>query len=361
MSRSTPTATGSAARSTRTRRTRTASSAPELLVRHYEWAGLRRPGDHRPLGAGRPRPSTKKLLVIPSTELNAVAGDARRRARARTRGRGRPGRSAGEFAPLAGGRRLDRGERRRPVPRPHLLERPAHRAVVGLRRACSGSRSGTRAASSSSAAATRRSTGTRRSSAAAVQRARDRRLAPPRLRQRLRLDVGARGRATQAAVLDALRAGAFYGSTGPEIHAVEVSDDEVVVRCSPAASVTLYSGRRRGARANAGRLGYPNARRCSSATRRADHGRRARSGPARGAVRPGRGAAARRDEGLDEPAVDRVAAIEQLAARAVRPARDRRRHHRRRGSPRPRRRTGSTWRSSTAATSPARRRARRRS
>jgi hypothetical protein len=32
----------------------------------------------------------------------------------------------------------------------------------------------------------------------------------------------------------------------------------VTVRCSPAASVTLYTGRRRGARANAGRLGYPN-------------------------------------------------------------------------------------------------------
>jgi len=59
-------------------------------------------------------------------------------------------------------------------------------------------------------------------------------------------------------VLDALRAGRFYGSTGPEIRGVDVSDDEVLVRCSPAASVTLYCGRWRGARANAGRLGYPN-------------------------------------------------------------------------------------------------------
>ena len=63
---------------------------------------------------------------------------------------------------------------------------------------------------------------------------------------------------SQQAVLEALRAGAFYGSTGPEIRGVEVSDDDVVVRCSPAESVTLYSGRMRGARANAGRLGYPN-------------------------------------------------------------------------------------------------------
>jgi hypothetical protein len=59
-------------------------------------------------------------------------------------------------------------------------------------------------------------------------------------------------------VLDALRAGTFYGSTGPEIRGVEVSDDEVIVDCSPAESVTLYCGRTRGARVNAGRLGYPN-------------------------------------------------------------------------------------------------------
>jgi hypothetical protein len=63
---------------------------------------------------------------------------------------------------------------------------------------------------------------------------------------------------TQEAVLDALRTGMFYGSTGPEIRDIEVSDGDVVVRCSPAEAVTLYSGRWRGARANAGRLGYPN-------------------------------------------------------------------------------------------------------
>jgi len=63
---------------------------------------------------------------------------------------------------------------------------------------------------------------------------------------------------TQAAVLEALRTGRFYGSTGPRIDAVDVSDGDVTVRCSPAASVTLYTGRRRGARANAGRLGYPH-------------------------------------------------------------------------------------------------------
>jgi hypothetical protein len=63
---------------------------------------------------------------------------------------------------------------------------------------------------------------------------------------------------TAEAVLQALRNGAFYGSTGPTIESVEATDGEVTVRCSPAASVTLYTGRRRGARVNAGRLGYPN-------------------------------------------------------------------------------------------------------
>jgi hypothetical protein len=74
---------------------------------------------------------------------------------------------------------------------------------------------------------------------------------------------------SQDAVLDALRTGAFYGSTGPEIHGVEVTDSEVTVRCSPAAAVTLYTGRARGARVNAGRLGYPNG---ASAVERNDAG-----------------------------------------------------------------------------------------
>lgn len=69
--------------------------------------------------------------------------------------------------------------------------------------------------------------------------------------------VRARDR-TAEAVLEALRNGAFYGSTGPTIEAVDAGDGHVTVRCSPAASVTLYTGRRRGARVNAGRLGYPN-------------------------------------------------------------------------------------------------------
>jgi hypothetical protein len=62
---------------------------------------------------------------------------------------------------------------------------------------------------------------------------------------------------TQEAVLDALRTGSFYSSTGPELHALEADEASVTVACSPAASVTLVCERRRGARANAGRLGYP--------------------------------------------------------------------------------------------------------
>jgi hypothetical protein len=50
----------------------------------------------------------------------------------------------------------------------------------------------------------------------------------------------------------------FYASTGPQLRTVDVNDGEVLVRCSPARSVTLYSGRWRGARANAGRLGVPH-------------------------------------------------------------------------------------------------------
>ena len=54
----------------------------------------------------------------------------------------------------------------------------------------------------------------------------------------------------------ALAAGSFYGSSGPLLHDVAVDGEEVEVRCSPARSVTLVSGRTEGAAVNAGRLGY---------------------------------------------------------------------------------------------------------
>jgi hypothetical protein len=59
-----------------------------------------------------------------------------------------------------------------------------------------------------------------------------------------------------ASVLGALRTGRFYGSTGPEIHDVQMDNGAVVVRCSPARSVTLLTGRSSGTSVNAGRLGY---------------------------------------------------------------------------------------------------------
>ena len=58
------------------------------------------------------------------------------------------------------------------------------------------------------------------------------------------------------AVLAGLAAGSFYGSSGPVLHDVAVDGEEIEVRCSPARSVTLVSGRTEGAAVNAGRLGY---------------------------------------------------------------------------------------------------------
>jgi hypothetical protein len=61
---------------------------------------------------------------------------------------------------------------------------------------------------------------------------------------------------SQAAVLDALDSGCFYSSTGPLILDACAGDGAVEVRCSPCRSVTLCTGRERGAAVNAGRLGY---------------------------------------------------------------------------------------------------------
>ena len=64
---------------------------------------------------------------------------------------------------------------------------------------------------------------------------------------------------TQAAVLDALRSGAFYGSTGPEIDARRGDRRRGHGALQPGRERRRSTpGRRRGARANAGRLGYPH-------------------------------------------------------------------------------------------------------
>ena len=57
---------------------------------------------------------------------------------------------------------------------------------------------------------------------------------------------------TREAVVEALRAGAFYATTGPELLDVAAADDgSVTVRCSPAAAVALRSGAWDGGRVNA--------------------------------------------------------------------------------------------------------------
>ena len=61
---------------------------------------------------------------------------------------------------------------------------------------------------------------------------------------------------SREAVLQALRDGTFYSSTGPIIHAIQLDGDVVDVRSSPCRSVTLLAGRCEGAAAHAGRLPY---------------------------------------------------------------------------------------------------------
>jgi hypothetical protein len=65
-----------------------------------------------------------------------------------------------------------------------------------------------------------------------------------------------RAERSRESVLGALRTGCLYGSTGPLIHDVETAVDGVVVRCTPARSVTLLMGKTSGTAVNAGRLGY---------------------------------------------------------------------------------------------------------
>lgn len=60
---------------------------------------------------------------------------------------------------------------------------------------------------------------------------------------------------SQEALLAAVREGRFYSSTGPLIRELEVRADAVELRCSPAVSITLLAGRS-GARVHAGRLAY---------------------------------------------------------------------------------------------------------
>jgi hypothetical protein len=230
---------------------------PDLLVRHYEWAGfdVLATTDH---WVRTDELSTKRLLVIPSTELNAVVGE-RDDAHVLALGVGvDPVAPAGGFEPLADVVRW--------IDANGGLPYLAHTYWSGLRTEqwwdCPGLL-GIEVWNTGCELELGRGDSSLHW---------DEALEHGRSLQALATDdshhpgydsgfawtwVRAAER-TRDAVLAALRAGDFYGSTGPEIRAVEVSDGEVVVRCSPAASVTLYCGRTQGARANAGRLGYPN-------------------------------------------------------------------------------------------------------
>jgi hypothetical protein len=232
--------------------------APALLVRHYEWAGydVLAITDH---WVRTDEPGTKKLLVIPSTELNAIAPTREHDAHVLALGLSvDPELPASDFAPLQevvdwiganGG-----------------LPFLAHTYWSGLRTEqwwdCEGLL-GIEVYNTGCELELGRGDSSLHW---------DEALEHGRLLSGLATDDSHHpgfdsgfawtwvraAEKTQEAVLQALRDGLFYGSTGPEIRGLELDDHTVVVRCSPAASVTLYTGRTHGARANAGHLGYPN-------------------------------------------------------------------------------------------------------
>jgi hypothetical protein len=65
-----------------------------------------------------------------------------------------------------------------------------------------------------------------------------------------------RAERTPEAVLAALRTGCFYGTTGPRIGDVVVAGGAIEVQCDPCRSVTCVFGVSSGAAVHAGRLGY---------------------------------------------------------------------------------------------------------
>ena len=62
---------------------------------------------------------------------------------------------------------------------------------------------------------------------------------------------------TRSAIVEALREGHFYASTGPEIYSVCVEDDRVEVECSPVRSIAMVCDPTRGGRVGASRTEPP--------------------------------------------------------------------------------------------------------
>lgn len=230
---------------------------PDMLVRHYDWAGydVLAITDH---WVRTEEASTNGLLVIPSTELNAVVGDGEDVHVLALGVDADPVAPAGEFEPLADVVSW--------IAANNGLPYIAHTYWSGLRTElwweCEGLL-GLEVWNSGCELELGRGDASLHWDEA-LERGRSLQALATDDSHHPGYDSGfawtwvRAPERTQSAVLDALRSGAFYGSTGPEINSVEVGDDEVLVECSPAASVALYCGRCRGARANAGRLGYPN-------------------------------------------------------------------------------------------------------
>jgi hypothetical protein len=229
---------------------------PDMLVRHYEWAGydVLAITDH---WVRTVEPSTRKLLVIPSTELNAVA--ARHDAHVLALGVEADPDPPDAFAPL--------DDVVAWIQENHGVPYLAHTYWSGLRtsdwEACEGLlgievwNSGCELEIGRGDSAVHWDEALEAGRSLFALATDDSH--HPGYDSGFAWTMVRAAERSQAAVLDALRSGRFYGSTGPEIHHVEHDDTSVVVRCSPAQSVTLVSSRHRGARANAGRLGYPNA------------------------------------------------------------------------------------------------------
>jgi hypothetical protein len=231
---------------------------PDKLVRHYEWAGydVLAITDH---WVRTVEPSTERLLVIPSTELNAQAGGPEHDAHVLALGvAADPGIPSGEFASLAETVSWIHGH----GGVPYL----AHTYWSGLRtdqfEACEGLvgieiwNAGCELELGRGDSSLHWDEALERGRLLYGIAADDSH--HPGYDSALAWTWVRAGERSAQAVLAALRDGRFYSSTGPEIRGLELADDHVEVRCSPAASVTLFAGRTHGARANAGRLGYPH-------------------------------------------------------------------------------------------------------
>jgi hypothetical protein len=231
--------------------------APDLLVRHFDWAGydVLAITDHWVRTVER---STRTLLVIPSAELNATCGSSEDDAHVLALGVEADPEPPDSFEPLQEVVDWIRGH----GGLPYL----AHTYWSGLRTeqwdACEGLL-GLEVWNSGCELEIGRGDASIHWDEALERGASLQGLATddshhPGYDSGFAWTMVRAAERSQEAVLEALRAGSFYGSTGPTIESVEVDGNAVVVRSSPAQSVTLVSSRHRGARANAGRLGYPN-------------------------------------------------------------------------------------------------------